>query len=182
MRSVFRGLALAGSVAFVLTACSAPAGPQIVMTESSWEAIPASVAAGGGEFELTVVNETDVDQPFVVVTICDVKELDYTPEQQDPAALPMTNGLLDLSRDGLCGDPENLNTALFWVVSGDWEPREGEDLQQAPMTPDVALADSESTITIGGFKGGGEPGTYVILSWTPGAYEAGAYAAFTITD
>ena len=34
---------------------------------------------------------------------------------------------------------------------------------------------------VGGFEGGGEPGTYVVLSWKPGGYEEGDYTSFAVT-
>ena len=47
--------------------------------------------------------------------------------------------------------------------------------------PDTIDPGEEKSITIGGLKGGGEAGTYVVVSYTPGRYEVGEYAEFAIT-
>ena len=54
-------------VAILIAACSTPAGPEILISETGWEAVPAIVAAGGGEFTLTVTNQTAEDQTFAVI-------------------------------------------------------------------------------------------------------------------
>jgi hypothetical protein len=175
-------------VALLIAACSAPAGPEIVIDETGWEAVPATAAAGGGKFDLTVTNNTDTPQEFVVVVICDAvsidaaDEVDYTPANQDPDALPIVDGQLDLQRSGLCGDPESPDTALYTLAFPEYEPSEGQASNPEAMTPGSVAPNTDATVTIGGLKGGGEPGTYVILSWSPGGYEAGDYTAFTITE
>lgn len=167
----------------VAVSCSASEeGPTVVISDDGWSATPASAAVGGGEFTLTVSNDTDAVQSFVVVTMCPNPEATQQPHGNDPAALPTSDGLLDLSRDMLCGDPEQPDVALFIVVSGDYEHREGEGVTPGPMTPTTVEPGGEETVTIGGAKGGGEPGTYVALSWKPGGYEEGDYAVFTVTE
>ena len=164
--SLYRSFAvLVASIAFV--ACSTPAGPEIVMSEADWDAVPDAIAAGGGEFTLTVTNQTAELQPFGVIYLY----------EGEPNSLPMVDGLLDLdNRNRVPGD------ANFWIVHPDYEALEGDGVDPPPLTPAEVSANSETTFTIGGPKGGGEPGTYVILSWVPGGYEAGHYVAFTITE
>ena len=160
-------------LAVLAASCSTtPEGPTVEITDGSWTATPSTVEAGGGSFSLTVANRTATPQTFAVVTLCG----------GDPGALPIEDGLLDLSRDGLCGDPKNPEVALFWVVHPDYERGEGEGVAPRPLVPDSVDPAEEKTITIGGWKVGEESGTYVILSWEPGGYEAGDYAVFTITD
>ena len=154
-------------VAILVAACSTPAGPGIVIDEGGWEAVPATVAVGGGAFTLTVTNQTAEHQTFAVIYLY----------QGEPDLLPMVDGLLDLdNRNRVPGE------ANFWIVHPEYETREGEGVNPPPLTPAGVGANSETTFTIGGAKGGGEPGTYVILSWAPGGYEAGHYTEFTITE
>lgn len=101
------------SAVLIAAGCSTASGPEIVISDSGWEAVPGSVAAGGGEFNLTVVNKTETRQAFVVVTMCAVDEVDYSAGNRNPGPLPMRDGLLDLTRSGLCGDPENPDVALY---------------------------------------------------------------------
>jgi len=151
----------------VLGACSAPAGPAIHINETSWTASQSEVGAGGGEFTLTVTNQTAEDQTFAVIFLY----------EGEPGSLPTVDGLLDLDqRNRVPGEPN------FSVVYPEYETQEGEGVGPAPLNPAEVDADAETMFTIGGLKGGGEPGTYVVLSWTPGGYEAGDYAPFTITE
>ena len=161
-----RRLAIA-SLAILMAACSAPAGPEIVISETGWEAVPATVVAEGGKFTLTVTNQTAQDQTFAIILLY----------EGEPDSLPTVDGLLDLDqRNWVPGE------ANFWIVYPDYEFPEGEGVGPAPLTPSRVDANAETTFTVGGSKGGGEPGTYVIVSWAPGAYEAGDYAEFTITE
>jgi hypothetical protein len=175
-------------VALLIGGCAAPAGPEIVIDETGWDAQPATVAAGGNRFDLTVTNNTDMQQEFVVAKICDAvsidagDQVDYTPANQDPNALPMVDGRLDLQRSGVCGDPESPDTALYTLAYGDYEVNEQQVSTPEAMTPGTVAPNTSVTVTIGNLEGGGEPGTYVILSWFPGGYEAGDYTAFEITE
>ena len=153
--------------AILIAACSTPAGPEIVIDETGWDAVPGSVAAGGGEFTLTVTNQTANDQTFAVIYIY----------EGDPDSIPTVNGLLDLDQRNWVPGETN-----FWFVYPEYAFPEGEGAGPAPLTPATVDADSETTFTIGGPKGGGEPGTYVILSWELGGYEAGNYTEFAITE
>ncbi len=162
MRSLGWGLI----AAVLIGACSAPAGPEIVINETGWDAVPATVAAGGGAFTLTVTNKTAEHQTFAVLYLY----------EGDPDSLPTVDGLLDLDQENWVPGETN-----FWFVYPDYAFPEGEQTL-APLTPAGVDANTETTITIGGAKGGGEPGTYVILSWEQGGYEAGDYTEFVITD
>jgi hypothetical protein len=164
-------LALGAVLAVMVASCSAPAGPNIDIMDGEWSATPSSVEAGGGEFTLTVANETATTQTFAVVYLW----------RGSPDSLPTVDGLLDLSRNRLTGDAENPGVALFSVVYPEYESPEGEGVEPAPLAPASVEPTEEVTFTIGGAKGGGEPGPYVLLSWEPGGYEAGDYAAFEIT-
>lgn len=171
---------LALVVSVVAASCSStPEGPTIEITDTSWTAAPVSVEAGGGSFSITVVNSGTEQEEFAVVRLFD----------GDPATLPMVDGLLDLSRDGLfdltgddvSGDGQATDVANFQVVYPEYERREGEGVPPGVLTPGMVAPGEETTIKVGGFAGGGEPGAYVVLSWKPGAYEEGEYAAFTVT-
>jgi len=164
-------LVLGAAVVVLAASCSAPAGPNIDIRDDAWTATPLSVEAGGGEFTLTVANETATTQTFAVVYLW----------RGSPDAIPTVDGLLDLTRDRLAGDEENPDAALFSIVYPEYESPEGEGVEPAALVPASVEATEEVTFTIGGAKGGGEPGSYVVLSWEPGAYEAGDYAAFEIT-
>lgn len=164
-------LVLGAAVVVLAASCSTPAGPNIDIRDDVWTANPSSIEAGGGEFTLTIANETATTQPFAVVSLW----------RGSADALPLVDGLLDLSRNNLGGDAENPDVALFSVVYPDYESPEGEGVAPAPLVPAVVEPAEEVTFTIGGAKGGGEPGPYVVLSWVPGGYEAGDYTAFDIT-
>ena len=152
--------------------CSSPAeGPTIEIGEGSWTAVPATLEAGGGSFDITVSNLGTTRQEFAVVSLFD----------GHPGALPTRNGLLDLRHHQGLVNFENPESATYYVVHPDYERREGEGVDPGTLVPDTIDPGEEKSITIGGFKGGGEPGTYVVLSYTPGRYEAGDYAAFIIT-
>ena len=163
---------LAAAIAVLAVSCSVPAGPYVNITDDSWSATPSSIEAGGGEFSLTVANETETTQTFAVVYLW----------RGSPDAIPTVDGLLDLSRDRLAGDTENPDAALFSVVYPEYESPEGEGVEPAPLVPASVEPTEEVIFTIGGAKGGGGPGPYVVLSWEPGGYEAGDYAAFEITE
>ena len=164
-------LVLAGAFALLVVSCSAPAGPNIDIRDGSWSAAASSAEAGGGEFTLTVANETATTQTFAVVYLW----------RGSPDAIPTVDGLLDLSRNHLAGDSEHPDAALFSIVYPEYESPEGEGVEPAALVPVSIEPTEEVTFTVGGAKGGGEPGRYVVLSWEPGAYEAGDYAAFEIT-
>jgi hypothetical protein len=156
-----------GLLVLLLASCSTPAGPTIAITETSWTASPSDLKVGGGSFALTVSNQTDRTQTFAVVHIL----------EGAPGSLPTVDGRLDLdARNQVPGESN------FWIVYPEYEQQEGEGVGPAPLIPAEVEADSESTITIGGLKGGGEPGRYMILSWGMGEYDAGHYAVFTISD
>ena len=154
-------------VAILIAACSTPAGPEILISETGWEAVPAIVAAGGGEFTLTVTNQTAEDQTFAVIYIY----------EGDPGSMPTVDGLLDLDQGNWIPGETN-----FWFVYPDYAFPEGEGVGPVPLTPAAIDADSQTSFTIGGTKGGGESGTYLIVSWEPGGYEAGDYTEFEITE
>lgn len=156
------------TVVLVLTlvSCSAPGGPAVQINETSWTASPSAVQARGGEFTLTVTNKTAQDKTFAVIFLF----------EGEPESMPTVDGLLDLDQRNWVPGETN-----FSIVYPEYETQEGEGVAPAPLDPAEVEADAESTFTIGGFKGGGEPGTYVVLSWSPGGYEAGDYASFEIT-
>ena len=112
-------------VAVLAASCSVPAGPNIEMRDDSWSAEPSSAQAGGGEFTLTVANETATTQTFAVVYLW----------RGSPDAIPTVDGLLDLSRDRLAGDEENPDAALFWIVYPEYESPEGEGVEPAALVP-----------------------------------------------
>jgi hypothetical protein len=177
MRTNHRVFLRGAAVMLVVLAasCSSPAeGPTIEIKDGSWTAVPATMEAGGGSFELTVSNLGTTRQEFAVVSLF----------SGDPYALPIRSGQLDLRHHQGLVNLENPESATYYVVHPDYERREGEGSEVDPGTlvPDTIEPGEEKTVTIGGFKGGGEPGTYVVLSYTQGRYEAGDYAAFTITD
>jgi len=173
MKSTYRAILGCAAVIVLVAACSfAAEGPTIEIGDSSWSAMPSTMEAGGGSFTITVVNSGTEQQEFAVVSLFG----------GDAAALPMNNGMLDLSRNGLSTDAENPGVATFHVVHPDYEGQEGEGVEPGLLVPDTIGPGEEKTVTIGGFEGGGEPGTYVVLSYKPGAYEAGDYASFTITN
>lgn len=156
-------------LAVLAASCSSTAeGPTIEIRDSSWTAVPETLEAGGGSFSIRLVNLGTTRQAFAVVTLFG----------GDPGTLPIRDGLLDVSRDGISADPDNPEIALFGVGHPDYERREGGGI----LVPDTIEPGEEKSITIGGLKGGGEAGTYVVVSYTPGRYEAGDYAEFTITD
>jgi len=159
------GMFGAAALLAVMPACAAPAqGPTIEIGESAWSAVPPVMGASGGEFVITVANLTDTLQKFAVVTISSGADAD---------ALPMDEGLLDVGFDGSY-------SSTYWIVHPDYERREGEGVTPDPVAPDTIEPGERKSVTIGGFKGGGEPGTYVVVSFEVGGYEADDYAVFTI--
>lgn len=172
MKLAYRmSLGLVAAVVLVAACSSAAEGPTIEINDDSWSAVLATVEAGGGSFTITVVNSGTEQQEFAVVSLYG----------GDPGALPTSSGVLDLSREGLFVDAENPEIATFHVVHPDYERREGEGVDPGALVPDTVGPGEEKTVTIGGFEGGGEPGTYVVLSYEPGRYEAGDFASFTVT-
>lgn len=158
-------VALITMLLVAVPACSGPAdGPTIELRESAWTAVPPQMQASGGEFVITVTNLTDAQQKFAVVACFGA----------DPDALEMEDGLLAL------GSESGYNST-YWIVHPEYERREGEGVTPDPVAPDTIAAGERKTITIGGLKGGGEPGDYVVLSYETGGYEAGVYAVFEIT-
>jgi hypothetical protein len=84
----------------------------------------------------------------------------------------MRDGVLDM----------RANTSNFAVVFPEPLPDEGlESGAETILVPEPIGPDEEKKVKIGTFKGGGEPGTFVVMSCDKGRYEAGDYAVFTIT-
>lgn len=164
---VLLGCTVALLVVLAASCSSTAEGPTIEIRDGSWIAVPPTVEAGGGSFSVTVINLGTEPREFAVVTLW----------RGEPDALPMRNGQLDLRLDQPFAE-----TVHFDVVHPDYERQEGEGVEPGPLIPDTIDPGEEKSVTIGGFEGGGEPGTYVVLSHEPGRYEAGEYAAFSITD
>ena len=157
-------LGVAATLLVALAAsCSSPAhGPSIKIRDGSWSAVPAEMELGGGSFTILVTNLDTVPAEFAVVSL----------NGADPGALPVRDGQLDM-RD---------NLSSFAVVYP--EPAPDENRQSGAESILLAQTigpDQEMQVTIGTFEGGGEPGTYVVMSCEKGRYEAGDYAVFTIT-
>jgi len=159
---LFLGLAVT-SLVVVSASCSSPAhGPSIQIRDGSWSAEPAVMELGGGSFTILVTNLGSASKEFAVVNL----------NGADPDALPMRDGALDM-RD---------NMSTFTVVFPEPAPNEGrEGGAETVLVAEMLDPDEETQVTIGGFKGGGEPGIYVVMSCEKGRYEAGDYAVFTIT-
>lgn len=166
-------LGLAAALLTVLAAsCSTTAeGPAIEIRDEAWTAVPSTTEAGGS-FVITVTNQGTESQDFAVLML----------RAGDPNALPMRDGLVDLRQDQPFSDTQNPAYTYFDVVYPEYERREGEGVDPETLIPETIEPGEQMSITIGNFKGGGEPGTYVVLSYQSGGYEAGKYAVFTITD
>jgi len=153
----------------VATACSSPAeGPTVEMRVGSWSPTSTTMEAGGGSFRITLVNRKAEPVRFAVLRMW----------AGDPNGLPILDGTIDLRQDQPFSDTQNPNYVNFDVVYPEYERTEPTP---APLVPDTIEPGEEKSVTIGGFKGGGEPGSYVVISMEPGGYEAGEYAVFAIT-
>lgn len=167
-------LALAAVLLAALTAsCSSTAeGPTIEIRDRGWTAVPSTMGAGGS-FAITVTNLGTQSQDFAVLRLW----------EGDPDALPMRDGLIDLRQDQPFSDSQNPGHTRFDVVYPDYERREGDGVEPGILAPEIIEPGEEMSVTIGNaLKGGGGSGTYVVLSYQPGGYDAAQYAVFTITD
>jgi hypothetical protein len=169
-------------VAVLGAGCSPPPpGLTVTIGDDVWAAEPSTMSIGGDEFSVTVANESDSTESFVM--------LRYWGE---PSALPVVDGEVEVRRNGLKGggdDPWNCvpcprDVALFAIL---YPPNPdgsgaGEGEVPNPQVPELVEPGALTTFTIGNeLKGGGGPGSYMILSWEPGEYESGAYVTFEIT-
>ncbi|MCH7902065.1 MAG: hypothetical protein IH818_14345 [Acidobacteria bacterium] len=150
-----------------MTSCSSQ-GPTIEISDGSWLAEPAT-SSQSGDFRITVTHTGSEQEEYVVVRIFD----------GDPDSLPVVDGVLDIARSGISADPESPGVALFGIEYPEGPSGEGgTGFEPATIEPGET-----QSVTIGSsLKGGGGPGTYVVLSYLPGHYEQGEYAVFTLTD
>ncbi len=157
-------LGLATAWLLVLAAsCSYPAhGPSIEIRGDSWSAVPAAMDVDGASFNILVSNLGTTREEFVVVHLTGA----------DPDALPMRDGQLDMT----------FNESTFYVTFPEPMPNEGRLGGAAfALVPEPIDPDEDKQVTIGSFKGGGEPATFVVMSCEKGGYAAAHYAVFTIT-
>lgn len=153
-------------VLVLAAACSGgvAVGPTVKITGEEWSAVPQVMEASGGRFTLTIENTSGEPIDFVVVKL----------NGAAADALPIRDGLLDVTQ-------ESRYASTYWIVYPDYERREGEGVVPPQAVPAALEAGESATVTIGTLEGGGEPGWYVVMSYQPGGYAAGDYAAFRIT-
>lgn len=157
----FVGVAVLMSIG--LAACTeATQGPTILIDETGWTANPQSVVQSSDRFSFDLDNSLDTDVEFVLL------RMDYG----DVVDIPLEDGLVDVSQqvvyDG--DDP---------VVAYVPYPEVGDGADWEPWSVD---AGSSTRVNVGTSLGGGEPGRFAVISYRPGAIDAGEYAVFEMTD
>lgn len=132
----------------------------------------------GDQFELTLVNSTGTPVSFIII------RMDYG----DVKDIPLVNGVPDVSGQVVYEvydvDAQGSELSRPVVAYGMIHP--GEVGESPPPGWEAASVDAgeEQKVAIGGGfgMGGGEPGSYAVISYEPGGHERGDYAVFNLTD
>ena len=164
---VLGGVLVAGTL---LAGCSSPTeGPTIRITDTGWTAIPETMVQPGDQFELTLVNETNLPVNFVVVGI-------FSGEVTD---IPTVKGMVvDLTQgpvDELSNTPPPPGL-IHNIIHPD-----PEAIAAARYPSPIAPGEERKVVVGGSFgMGGGEPGIYAAISNEPGGLERGDFAVFEL--
>jgi len=157
----------------LLSGCFQPPtqGPIVDIGEDGWIADPPTIAQTRERFEVTLVNSLDTSVSFIIV------RMDYG----EVTDLPLLNGVVDVNRQVVyeVDDPMVLSPPLvaYSVVYPD-----NEEIFNEGTAP-VLEPGQEGKVTIGNpGLGGGEPGSFAVISHDPGGLERGDYATFNLTD
>ena len=162
----------------LLASCSSPMqGPTIQIAADGWTANPETMVQTSDRFEITIVNSTNTPVNFIIF------RMDYG----DIKDIPLVDGLPDLSGmtvyevyevDDL-GELSRPVVAYTMIHPGDV----GES-PPAGWEPASVEAGKEQKVIIGGAfgMGGGEPGSFAVISYEPGGHERGDFAVFNLTD
>lgn len=178
-RAVFLPLCLttaAIGVSLLLSSCSQPTqGPTVRIGEDGWAANPPTMTQERLTFELTLVNALDRPVSFVIV------RMDYG----EVTDLPLVNGVPDVDRgthvihgaleeEKFAPDVMGPLVVAYHLVHPDVD-------EVTPATAPVLEPGEERKVRVGNpGLGGGEPGSYVVISYEPGGLERGDYAFFTL--
>lgn len=162
----------------LVSSCQAPTtGPTVNAGEDGWIADPLTTMQERERFEVTLVNSLDTPVSFVIV------RLDYG----EATDLPVVNGVVDVNRTrgAVYGPVEyevyDPNVSGPLVVAYHMVYPDVEEVTES--TVPVLEPGEETKVTIGNAGlGGGEPGSYAVISHEPGGLERGDYAVFNLTD
>ena len=153
-------------------------GPTIQIGADEWTANPKTMVQTKGQFELTLVNSTDTRVNFVIV------RMDYG----DVKDIPLMDGLPDLSGVTVYEvygvDDQGFELSRPVVAYTTIHPGDVGESLPSGWEPASVDAGEEETVVIGGAlgMGGGEPGSFAVISYDPGGLERGDYAVFNLTD
>jgi hypothetical protein len=128
-------------------------------------------------FEVTLVNQSQAEARFVIV------RMDFG----EVTDLPQVNALVDVSRDhgfvtgSVDFDVHDPNVMGPLVVAHYLVYPDVTHVSESTV-PTLQPAE-ERTVRVGNFGlGGGEPGSYAVISYEPGSLERGDYTVFNLTD
>jgi hypothetical protein len=164
-------------LSLLLTACGPPTqGPIVRIDDDGWTADPVSMEQEREWFEVTLINSSQTEARFVIVRMEFGEVLD----------LPQVNGVVDVSRSqGFVTGPVEYDTfepvvgplvVSYYLVYPD-------TLGVTDATVPVLQSGEERNVRVGNRGlGGGEPGSYAVISYEPGSLERGDYVAFDLTD
>lgn len=162
---------------FLLAACAPPTqGPIVRIDDDGWTADPVSMVQEREWFEVTLVNSSQTEARFMIVRMEFGEVLD----------LPQVNGVVDVSRDqGFVTGPVEYDT--FEPVVGplvvSYVLVYPDTLGVTDATVPVLQPGEERDVRVGNRGlGGGDPGSYAVISYEPGSLERGDYVVFSLTD
>ncbi len=134
--------------------------------------MPATMVHTGEWFKINVVNATDSPLKFVIVEM-NIGQV---------ADLPLVDGVIDISRQVVYeSDDPAVSSPLVVAYYVVYPEVLGEE---APgWAPAVVDPGEEETVAIGSpGLGGGERGSYAVISYEPGGLERGDFVSFDLTD
>lgn len=161
----------------VLTACAPPTqGPVVHISEDGWTADPVTMVQEREWFELSIINSSQAEARFVIVRM----------EFGDVLDIPQVDGVVDVSRgQGFVTGPVEYDT--FEQVTGplmaSYRLVYPDTLGASDATVPLLQPGEEREVRVGNRGlGGGDPGSYAVISYEPGSLERGEYVVFDLTN
>ena len=159
----------------LLAACSSPTqGPTIQIGADGWTASPETMVQASDRFEITIVNTTDTPAKFILV------RMDYG----DVKDIPVVDGVVDATAQVVYESDDPTVQSLPMVAYSMIHPENPGESLPPEWEPASIEAGAEMRIVVGGAfgMGGGEPGSFVVISYESGGLERGDLAVFNLTD
>jgi len=155
----------------IVTACSPMEGPTIVIDASGWSAIPERMVQPGNQYVLRVVNTTDSPVSPVVVRM-------FSGDVRD---IPLINGVIVDVENGTADGLHEVHQPAPGLEYRMFYPDLEDIAAGRPLAP-LEPGDELRVVVGGSFGlGGGEPGTYAVISNDPGGLKRGDFAVFELT-